>query len=109
MELDRDGSGTISRVEFRDFLAPFNLNLSAQALALCVDLFDSDVTPPCPCLGGPAHLHGCGPVCAVPHKWGSLADPNPHRCAFGLILRSDLQGSRQIDFNEFCRKVMPGA
>lgn len=108
MELDRDGSGTINRrksltharaatlrmpptaassdcllsvcaccrciysrssvpetslllplaVEFRDFLAPYNLNLSPQALALCVVMFDTD-------------------------------------------------GSRCIDFNEFCRKVMP--
>lgn len=40
--LDKDGSGAVSRFEFREFLKPYNLNLSDGALDALVDLFDDD-------------------------------------------------------------------
>eukprot|EP01045_Picozoa_sp_COSAG04_P049476 COSAG04_NODE_19525_length_414_cov_0.711111_1_plen_91_part_10 len=40
--LDKDGSGSVSRFEFREFLKPYNLNLSPDALTALVDLFDDD-------------------------------------------------------------------
>ena len=51
--LDKDGSGSVSRFEFREFLKPYNLNLSPDALTSLVDLFDDDhdgapLSPPPP-------------------------------------------------------------
>ena len=51
--LDKDGSGSVSRFEFREFLKPYNLNLSPDALTSLVDLFDDDhdgapLSPPLP-------------------------------------------------------------
>lgn len=40
--LDKDGSGAVSRFEFREFLKPYNLNLSDDALMALVDMFDDD-------------------------------------------------------------------
>ena len=40
--LDKDGSGAVSRFEFREFLKPYNLNLSDGALLALVDMFDDD-------------------------------------------------------------------
>lgn len=40
--LDKDGSGAVSRFEFREFLKPYNLNLSDEALLALVDMFDDD-------------------------------------------------------------------
>ena len=45
--LDKDGSGSVSRFEFREFLKPYNLNLSEAALTALVDLFDDPVSPRC--------------------------------------------------------------
>ena len=40
--LDKDGSGAVSRFEFREFLKPYNLNLNDAALDALIDMFDDD-------------------------------------------------------------------
>lgn len=40
--LDDDGSGSISRAEFRRFLKPYNLNMTIEALNALVTYFDAD-------------------------------------------------------------------
>ena len=40
--LDKDGSGAVSRLEFREFLKPYNLNLNDAALDALIDMFDDD-------------------------------------------------------------------
>ena len=63
--LDKDGSGSVSRFEFREFLKPYNLNLSPDALTSLVDLFDDDHdgAPPHPTHTHTHHHHHFLPSC----------------------------------------------
>ena len=40
--MDKDSSGEISRAEFREFLKPYNLNMTSQAMDALVGIFDDD-------------------------------------------------------------------